>query len=93
MDPLESKTHASPMETAKPWTQLGRTLKALRVQRNLSQAQLAEKAGLDQRTVSLLERGESQPTLPTLYRLCSALELSLMAFVRNIEDAKKHNTL
>lgn len=77
------------MGEAKPWTVFGKVLKELRTQRKLSQAKLAEKARLDQRTVSLLERGESQPTLPTLYRLSTALEVSLMELIGRVDRSAK----
>lgn len=77
------------MGEAKPWAVFGKVLKELRTQRRLSQAKLAEKARLDQRTVSMLERGESQPTLPTLYRLSGALEVSLMDLIGKIDGGVK----
>ncbi|MFO7285446.1 MAG: helix-turn-helix domain-containing protein [Gammaproteobacteria bacterium] len=53
----------------------GRLLKELREERGLSQSQLALDSGLDQTFVSLLERGQRQPTLITLFALCDALDV------------------
>lgn len=71
---------------AEPWTRFGNVLKALRAERKLSQADIAERAWLDQTYISLLERGERQPTLPTLYRISGALGVSLMELIAAIEE-------
>ncbi len=54
--------------------------------RKLRQAQLAQVTGLDQTYISLLERGLRQPTLPTLYRLCKALDIPLDELIKKIES-------
>ena len=69
-----------------PWTIFGQVLKKLRMERNLSQEQLGEDSGVDQTYISLLERGLRQPTLPTLYRLCDALDITLSKLIRELED-------
>ena len=53
---------------------LGRRLRAARLHRNLSQQELAERAGLNRTTVSEYERGASTSTL-TLVQVLRALEL------------------
>lgn len=55
--------------------ELGARLAALRVQRNLTQAELAARAGLAKRTLERLETGHSVQ-LDSFVRLCRALELS-----------------
>ena len=77
------------MGEAQPWRSFGQVLKKRRLERELSQAKLAEKAKVDQRTISLLERGESQPTLPTLYRLSAALEISLKELIGQVDRRAK----
>lgn len=52
--------------------ELGRRLKAHRLQINLSQAEVAERAGLSRRTVTAIENGEGS-TLATLIALLRAL--------------------
>ena len=47
-----------------------------RLERGLSQERLAEAAGLSQRYLSVLERGENSPTLNVIVRLAAALDLS-----------------
>lgn len=46
----------------------------LREARKLSQTELAELSGIDQTYISLLERGQRQPALPTLYGLARGLD-------------------
>ena len=86
MDPVQGKTHALRMDSDRPWTRLGKIIKDLRVKQQLSQSQLAELAGIDQRTISLIERGESPPTLPTLYKLSAALGLTLVEIARILSE-------
>ena len=48
-------------------------LKLARVERNLTQAELAEKAGVTRQTIGLIESGSYNPTL----RLCIAIAKAL----------------
>lgn len=49
-------------------------LKALRLSKGFSQEELAEKAGVRQYQISRYESGQEYPSVPTLMKLCSALE-------------------
>lgn len=64
-----------------PLDVLGRRVNELRVARNLSQEELAGRAGLDRTYVSAIERGKANPTLIVLLRLAQALDVSLDALV------------
>jgi len=55
--------------------QLGSKLAALRVARNLTQAELAEQAGVSKRTVERLEAGATATQLSTFLRVCGVLGL------------------
>jgi transcriptional regulator with XRE-family HTH domain len=66
----------------------GDLLRNLREQRGLSQSQLALESGLDQTFVSLLERGQRQPTLTTLFALCDALGIEPDKLVRRLMAAR-----
>ena len=59
--------------------EFGRLLRELREERGLSQAELALESQLDQTFVSLLERGQRQPSLISLVALCDALEIASSA--------------
>ena len=63
----------------------GRTLRAFRLERRLSQDSLAFDSGLDRTYISLLELGIRSPTLNTMIALCLALNISLDAFVHQME--------
>lgn len=69
-------------------TAFGRLLKELREERGLSQSQLALESDLDQTFVSLLERGQRQPSLVSLFALCDALHVEPDAVVRRLMAAR-----
>ncbi len=52
-------------------------LRQLRKNRDWSQGQLAQKAGIDLQKVSKYERGVSSPPITTLVKIAKALEVSL----------------
>ena len=54
---------------------IAHNLKKLREERNLSQGQLAELAGVSKVVVSQIEKGDSDPTINTIWKLTGALEL------------------
>jgi transcriptional regulator with XRE-family HTH domain len=60
-------------------------LREQRRTKGLSQEELAHRAGLSMRYISLLESQHHQPSLATLKGLCNGLELSMSEFLRLIE--------
>ncbi|HYG96353.1 MAG TPA: helix-turn-helix transcriptional regulator [Solirubrobacterales bacterium] len=56
---------------------LGEAVRRLRVEAELSQEQLAERAGTDLTQVGGIERGVRNPSYTTLLRLAAALETSV----------------
>jgi transcriptional regulator with XRE-family HTH domain len=59
----------------------GPHLRALRIERGLTQAQLAERADTNTMFISKLERGVTTPTIGTLVRLARALGCSVAQLV------------
>jgi transcriptional regulator with XRE-family HTH domain len=59
-----------------------RLLKKERVSRRISMNRLAQKSGLSQSMVSLLERGLRIPTLDTLIRIAGALNVDLSRLIK-----------
>jgi len=59
---------------------VGRQIRLLREQRDLSQQALAEASGISRNTLSLLECGRSSPTLTTLQKIAAALQVDLNFF-------------
>jgi transcriptional regulator with XRE-family HTH domain len=64
---------------------LGRRVRTLRQRLNLSQEQLAERAGLHWTYVSGIERGRRNPGLNTLGRLAQSLEVDLPELVEGLK--------
>ena len=65
---------------------LARQIRILRERRNLSQRSLAEASGLSRNTLSLLERGQTSPTVSTLKRIAIALSVDINAFFNSSDD-------
>jgi transcriptional regulator with XRE-family HTH domain len=59
-----------------------RLLTKERIRRGISMNRLAEKSGLSQSMVSLLERGMRTPTLDTLLRIAAALDVDLSRLLK-----------
>ena len=57
-----------------------------RERRNISQRSLAEASGLSRNTLSLLERGQTSPTVSTLKSLAKALGVDINAFLSPFDD-------
>lgn len=56
---------------------LGDRVRELRNNKELSMEKLAELSGIDYRQLSYIELGQTDPSLSTLYALCSGLEITL----------------
>jgi transcriptional regulator with XRE-family HTH domain len=57
-------------------SQIARLLKAEREKRGISLNLLAQKAGVNRQTVAFIEQGLRNPTMNTLFRLTTALEVA-----------------
>lgn len=55
---------------------------ALREQHGLTQAELAERCGVDQGDISRIERGATSPTARTLQRIADALDADVRLVAR-----------
>jgi DNA-binding XRE family transcriptional regulator len=77
-----TKTVSKPSETVlkrdvqNMRTELADRLLTLRAKHDLSQARLAELAGVDRKTINRIENGHFSPALDTLVRLSSALAVT-----------------
>lgn len=61
-------------------------VKELRDAKSLSQAELARRAGVSQRTISYLETGERAPSARVLFRLAKVLDVPPDAFETDYSD-------
>lgn len=56
---------------------VGKNIKALRAKRDLTQAQLSEKAKMSATMIGHIERGEKSPTVETVAAIANALGVEL----------------
>lgn len=64
----------------------GKVIEELRLERNISQAELAERGDFQRTYISDLERGVKQPSLSTIVRLSNAFNIKPSELVRQLED-------
>ncbi len=70
------------MMTDKKAQKTGAKIKICRLRAGLSQAGLAQRAGISPNTVARLERGEHRPTLATIEALAHALSVTVSDLLR-----------
>lgn len=58
-------------------------VREVRVRKGFSQAQLAQRIGVDQSQISRIESGESSPTLETLDKIAGALGVKIIKLIKN----------
>ena len=66
-----------------------RLLRRIRIEAQLTQAQLAKSLGVTQARISKYEQGERRIDMLELKSICDATKLSLSEFARRFEDACK----
>ncbi len=64
----------------------GEILKELRESNKISQEKLAEYCDLDRTYISLLERGLRQPTITTIFKIASALDIPASEIIQKVEE-------
>lgn len=69
-----------------PGLAFGKVLRQVRKQSGLTQEQLALAADIDRTFVSLIERGERQPTIRVLFKLAAAMHVSAAQLIQMTED-------
>ena len=77
-------------ETPYPQPALGKAIRQLREKREISLRSLAPKAGLTFNTLSLIERGEANPTWETVKGIAAALGVTVADIAKlslKFEDA------
>ncbi len=68
------------------------TIKSLRAARQLSQEELADRAGLDRTYISGIERGVRNITLDSLESIITALDVEVSVFLSVLnENLTQHN--
>lgn len=74
-----------PRQTPQPQPELGEAIRALRTKRGISQESLAPKAGITPGTLSLIERGEANPTWGTVRGIAAALGVPVSVLAKEAE--------
>lgn len=69
-----------------PGLAFGKVLRTVRKNAGLTQEQLALTADIDRTFVSLMERGERQPTIRVLFKLATALHVPAAQLIQMTED-------
>jgi len=64
---------------------VGKVLKKLRLKAGLTQEDLALEAEIRRTYVSLIELGQNQPTVTTIFKLSKALKISPSKFISLVE--------
>jgi transcriptional regulator with XRE-family HTH domain len=65
---------------------VGRNVKRIRLEKGLTQEQLAERSGFSQQYLSGLEAGRRNPTVVSIYELATALGVSHVELVRPTDE-------
>lgn len=68
------------MDSPKDLKNLGRKLKEAREKKKMTQAQVAEKAGMNTNYYAVIERGEINPSYETLKKIAEALDIKSLTF-------------
>ncbi len=66
---------------------VGNNVRRLRIAAGISQADLAERMGVDRAYVSGLEQGNRNPTVVTLWHISKALGVPMVAFFKMLRPA------
>lgn len=64
---------------------IGKTIKALRIKRGLSQEDLAGLHEVDRAYISKIESGRSEPSVSKIFELCEALKIKPADFFKLVE--------
>jgi transcriptional regulator with XRE-family HTH domain len=64
----------------------GRVVRALRVEKEISQENLASLASIDRSFMGRIERGETTPTLTLMLKITKALNISATVLVQETEE-------
>ena len=68
--------HDKPARRTQEFTAIGWVMKVVIAEKGLSRAKLAERTGIDYKSVSKYLKGQGNPTYETLKRLCDGIGVS-----------------
>ena len=70
---------------------VGKVIAFFRQQKGMSQEVLSGLADIGRSHLSAIERGERKPTLETLYRICSVLDIKMSTVIMKLEEELNKN--
>lgn len=82
----ERKNEVKLMEADRLTFRIGQILKGLRKQKQLTLDQLSEMTGVSKPMLSQIERGETNPTVVTLWKIATGLMVPFSTFLQDLED-------
>lgn len=59
---------------------IGKKIKGLRIEHDISQEKLAEYINMSREHISCMERGKNMPTIETLYKISTYFEVDMKFF-------------
>ena len=68
-----------------PSVAFGELLRTRRTRLKMSQDALAAKSGYERAFISLIERGKTNPSLRSIFDICTALDIRPSVFLRQVE--------
>ena len=69
------------------FSSLGENLKAIREKRNLNLSDVSELTGISKAMLSKIERGESVPTITTVWKIANGLKITLNALAGKADNS------
>ncbi len=67
----------------------GARLKSIRQLRNISQRELAKRAGVTNSTISMIEKNSVSPSISSLKKVLNGIPISIVEFFANEDDVEK----
>jgi len=68
-------------------------LKLMRLEHGYSQEELAHKASLSMRSISLFECDKQQPTISSIEAICKALQINMVDMIDAVEEDMSNSDL
>lgn len=65
---------------------IGKTVKAIRIKKGLSQEDLAHECNVDRSYISMIEVGRNEPSVTKIFELCKGLKIKPSDFFKLVES-------
>lgn len=65
---------------------IGEKLKSIRLDKGISSKELEALSGVNQSTISRIENNTHSPSIDTLFKICTALDISINDFFKDNEE-------